>query len=502
MPQRREDPDLLASMHGCVCASPHQRRRGSYTRQLAPSAVDPRDARFHRAPCPDRLDHNANQLLAALPHAEWQRWLPQLESVEMPLGQVLYESGTTLSHVYFPTTVDRLAALRDGGRRLGRDRRRRQRRHRRHLAVHGRRVDAQPRRRAERGPGLPAARRRLIKDEFDRAGPVLHLLLRYTQALITQMAQTAVCNRHHSLDQQLCRWLLLSLDRLRGNELVMTQELIANMLGVRREGVTEAARKLQKAGLIQYARGHITVLDRAGPGAAHLRVLRGRQEGVRPAVAGHRGDLSRAQARRSAQRAQVSRERFDVGRRQRLRGRGHVAVHVEARARLEAEQLRAQVVGLLPGQARDVLLALQLGAVALRAEELLGQAARQGRRGGRERLAGRRRRLRREVAAELVDVGVAQGLGDRIHDRVLAVPLAEHDDLRRDELLRLAGERRHVGRHRAALGAVAALAQLDLLAQRLGPRRDGRGGSGQAEHAEGEAPAAAAARGSRRRHRA
>jgi CRP-like cAMP-binding protein len=104
----------------------------------------------------------------------------------------------------------------------------------------------------------------IMKDDFNRAGPVLHLLLRYTQALITQMAQTAVCNRHHSLDQQLCRWLLLSLDRLQGNELVMTQELIANMLGVRREGVTEGALKLQQAGLIRYARGHISVLDRDG----------------------------------------------------------------------------------------------------------------------------------------------------------------------------------------------------------------------------------------------
>jgi hypothetical protein len=103
-----------------------------------------------------------------------------------------------------------------------------------------------------------------MKDEFDRAGPVLHLLLRYTQALITQMTQTAVCNRHHSLDQQLCRWLLLSLDRLQGSELVMTQELIANMLGVRREGVTEGALKLQQAGLIRYARGRISVLDRQG----------------------------------------------------------------------------------------------------------------------------------------------------------------------------------------------------------------------------------------------
>jgi CRP-like cAMP-binding protein len=112
-----------------------------------------------------------------------------------------------------------------------------------------------------RGYRLSAAR---MKTEFNLAGPVLHLLLRYTQALLTQMAQTAVCNRHHSLDQQLCRWLLLSLDRLNGNELVMTQELIANMLGVRREGVTEGALKLQRAGLIRYSRGHITVLDRSG----------------------------------------------------------------------------------------------------------------------------------------------------------------------------------------------------------------------------------------------
>ena len=107
-------------------------------------------------------------------------------------------------------------------------------------------------------------RAQIMKDEFNKAGPVMHLLLRYTQALITQMSQTAVCNRHHSLDQQLCRWLLLSLDRLEGDELVMTQELIANMLGVRREGVTEGALALQKLGLIKYARGHITVLDRPG----------------------------------------------------------------------------------------------------------------------------------------------------------------------------------------------------------------------------------------------
>ena len=131
------------------------------------------------------------------------------------------------------------------------------------------------------------SRRRPSRKSSTAPHPVMHLLLRYTQALITQMAQTAVCNRHHSLDQQLCRWLLLSLDRLPGSELLMTQELIANMLGVRREGVTEAALKLQKAGLIRYARGRITVLDRAGAGAAHLRVLRGGEEGVRPAAARH-----------------------------------------------------------------------------------------------------------------------------------------------------------------------------------------------------------------------
>ncbi len=125
----------------------------------------------------------------------------------------------------------------------------------------------------------------LLKDEFGRFGPTMHLLLRYTQALITQMAQTAVCNRHHSIDQQLCRWLLLSLDRLASNELAMTQELIANMLGVRREGVTEAAGKLQDAGLIHYSRGKITVLDRQGLEARVLRVLPGGQEGVRPAAA-------------------------------------------------------------------------------------------------------------------------------------------------------------------------------------------------------------------------
>ena len=204
-----------------------------------------------------------NQLLAALPAAEWERWLPQLEWVEMPLGQVLYESGTTLSHVYFPLTaiVSLLYVMENGASA--------------EIAVVGNEGivgislfmggESTPSRAVVQSAGHGfRLNAQTMKDEFNRAGPVLHLLLRYTQALITQMAQTAVCNRHHSLDQQLCRWLLLSLDRLQGNDLVMTQELIANMLGVRREGVTEAALKLQKVGLISYARGHISVLDRAG----------------------------------------------------------------------------------------------------------------------------------------------------------------------------------------------------------------------------------------------
>ena len=204
-----------------------------------------------------------NHLLAALPEAEFGRWQPHLELVNMPLGKVLYESGGKLSHVYFPTTaiVSLLYVMEDGASA--------------EIAVVGHdgvvgvslfmggesttsRAVVQS---AGRGYRLKSS---LMMQEFNRGGPVLHLLLRYTQALITQMAQTAVCNRHHSLDQQLCRWLLLSLDRLRSNELVMTQELIANMLGVRREGVTEAAGNLQKDGLIRYRRGHITVLDRAG----------------------------------------------------------------------------------------------------------------------------------------------------------------------------------------------------------------------------------------------
>ncbi|NRF70191.1 Crp/Fnr family transcriptional regulator [Aquincola sp. S2] len=208
-------------------------------------------------------DPRGNQLLAALPAAEWGRWLPSLEAVDMPLGKVLYESGMAMTHVYFPTTsiVSLLYVMEDGASA--------------EIAVVGNEGlvgialfmggETTPSRSVVQSAGkgfrMPG---HLLKAEFNRSGPVLHLLLRYTQALITQMAQTAVCNRHHSLDQQLCRWLLLSLDRLDATELVMTQELIANMLGVRREGVTEAASNLQRAGLIHYRRGHITVLDRPG----------------------------------------------------------------------------------------------------------------------------------------------------------------------------------------------------------------------------------------------
>ena len=210
-----------------------------------------------------RPDPRQNHLLAALPIAEWARWLPALEAVDMPLGEVLYESGIAMAHVYFPTTsiVSLLYVLEDGASA--------------EIAVVGNEGivgvslfmggETTPSRSVVQSAGQGfRMRAQLLKDEFNRSGPVLHLLLRYTQALITQMAQTAVCNRHHSLDQQLCRWLLLSLDRLQEPELVMTQELIANMLGVRREGVTEAAVSLQRAGLINYKRGHITVVDRAG----------------------------------------------------------------------------------------------------------------------------------------------------------------------------------------------------------------------------------------------
>jgi CRP-like cAMP-binding protein len=208
-------------------------------------------------------DPRTNQLLAALPDDEWLRWQSHLEHISLPLGQVLYEPGATLSHVYFPidSIVSLLYVMENGASA--------------EIAVVGNEGivgislfmggESTPSRAVVQSAGEGfRVRAQMMKDEFNRAGPVLHLFLRYTQALITQMAQTAVCNRHHSLDQQLCRWLLLSLDRLQNNELVMSQELIANMLGVRREGVTEGALKLQQEGLIRYARGRITVLDRSG----------------------------------------------------------------------------------------------------------------------------------------------------------------------------------------------------------------------------------------------
>ena len=211
----------------------------------------------------DLHDPRQNHLLAALPAEENARIFPHLELVSMPLGETVYEPGISMHHVYFPTTciVSLLYVMEDGASA--------------EIAVVGNegivgisvfmggetttsRAVVQSAGHAYRLKG------KLLKDAFFRAGPMQLLLLRYTQALLTQMAQTAVCNRHHSVDQQLCRWLLLSLDRLPTNKLIMTQELIANMLGVRREGVTEAAGNLQEAGLISYSRGHIKVLDRAG----------------------------------------------------------------------------------------------------------------------------------------------------------------------------------------------------------------------------------------------
>jgi len=210
--------------------------------------------------CPEALP---NSLLAALPANDIERLSVHLESVSLPLGDVIYESGAKLKNVYLPTTaIVSLLYLMENGASA-------------EIAVVGNdgivgialfmggesmtnRAVVQSAGHAYRLNG------QVLKDEFRRGGALQRLLLRYTQALLTQMSQTAVCNRHHTVDQQLSRWLLLSLDRLPTNVLIMTQELIANMLGVRREGVTEAAGKLQKAGLIQYSRGHITVLDRGG----------------------------------------------------------------------------------------------------------------------------------------------------------------------------------------------------------------------------------------------
>lgn len=204
-----------------------------------------------------------NHLLAALPADEWTHICSDLELAEMPLAHTVYEPDTQMSHVYFPTTciVSLLHVMADGASA--------------EIAVVGNEgivgvslfmggETTTSRALVQSAGHAYRLKSHLLKEAFFRAGPMQGLLLRYTQALLTQMAQTAVCNRHHSVDQQLCRWLLLSLDRLPSNELLMTQELIANMLGVRREGVTEAAGKLQHAGLIQYRRGRITVLNRPG----------------------------------------------------------------------------------------------------------------------------------------------------------------------------------------------------------------------------------------------
>ena len=214
-------------------------------------------------PMPSPHSPKQNHLLAALHADEFERLSPHLELVPMPLGEAIYESGGRLQHVYFPTTsiVSLLYVLEDGASA--------------EIAIVGNEGilgislfmggETTPSRAVVQSAGFGyRLKAQTLKQEFNRAGPVLHLLLRYTQALITQMAQTAVCNRHHSVDQQLCRWLLLSLDRLSSDSLTMTQELIASMLGVRREGVTEAAGKLQRAGLISYNRGRIKVLDRPG----------------------------------------------------------------------------------------------------------------------------------------------------------------------------------------------------------------------------------------------
>lgn len=209
--------------------------------------------------------HNPNQnhLLAALPTAEFEPLLPHLELVPLLLGQMLYEPDMQLQHAYFPTTsivslhyvMESGASAETAG--VGNE------------GVVGISLfmggDTTPSSAVVQTAGHAyRLERRRLKQAFDQAGLLQRILLRYTQALMTQMAQTAVCNRHHSLEQQLCRWLLLTVDRLSGDELIMTQELVASMLGVRREGITEAAGNLQRAGLISYRRGHIAVLDRKG----------------------------------------------------------------------------------------------------------------------------------------------------------------------------------------------------------------------------------------------
>jgi CRP-like cAMP-binding protein len=216
------------------------------------------------APAPGQApDPHQNHLLNSLPAEDYQRLALHLEHVPLKLGTVLYEPGMTMRYVYFPTTaiVSLLYVLENGASA--------------EIAIVGNEGllgvslfmggESTPSRAVVQSAGFAyRLRATYLKAEFDRFGVFMHVLLRYTQGLITQMAQTAVCNRHHSVDQQLCRWLLLSLDRLASNKLQMTQELIANMLGVRREGVTDAAGKLHRLGLIDYKRGRITVLDRKG----------------------------------------------------------------------------------------------------------------------------------------------------------------------------------------------------------------------------------------------
>ena len=209
----------------------------------------------------DLYSQRQNHLLAALPAADYKRLSAQLELVQLPQGKVLCEPGAVLNYVYFPTTsvISLLYVTEDGACA--------------ETAVVGSEgmvgvsifmgSETAPSQAVVQGAGSAyRLSKHLLKQEFDRSSSVRHVLLRYTQALITHMAQTAVCNRHHSVDQQLCRWLLLNLDRSPTNELAMTHESIAHKLGVRREGVTDAAGKLRSAGLIRYNRGHITVLDR------------------------------------------------------------------------------------------------------------------------------------------------------------------------------------------------------------------------------------------------
>lgn len=212
---------------------------------------------------PSQNTPRENHLLAALPREVFDRLLPDLELVAMPLGEVLCESGGQLQHVYFPTSAiislhyilengssSEIAGVGNEGV-LG-------------ISLFMGGATTPSRASVYTGGQGYRLKARLMLEEFNRAGPMMRLMLRYTQALITQMSQTAVCNRHHSVEQQLCRWLLLTLDRLPGSELTMTQELIASLLGVRREGITDAAGNLQRAGLISYRRGHITVLDKTG----------------------------------------------------------------------------------------------------------------------------------------------------------------------------------------------------------------------------------------------